>query len=185
MELLRRLIHGPDEWIMTKSGTRFYFQRPTPEMVNIYDIAFALAGINRFTGHTRVTVAQHSVVGSYQVPPWFALEFLMHDAGEAYINDVNRPLKNVLGRKYRRIADRINRVIRAKYGLPLTKSDPVHLVDRRMCLTENRDHMSNQGIDWKGYRHVEPFHSITIQAWTAEYAEQAFMRRFHELTTSH
>lgn len=172
------------EWIMTKSGSRFYFEDPTPDSIHIRDIAFALAGINRFTGHSRITVAQHSVIGSYYVAePRFALEFLLHDAAEAYIGDVNRPLKKLLGKPYRRISDRLDRVIRAKYGLPLIESEEVKLVDARMCLTESRDQMNDAGVDWGFYNGKKPFDFITINPWDAEYAELAFLRRFYELTT--
>lgn len=171
------------EWITTRSGLRFYFEKPTPEMMNIHDIAFALAGINRFTGHSRITVAQHSVIGSYVIHRRFALEFLLHDAAEAYVGDVNRPLKKVLGKKYRRISDRIDRVVRAKYGLPLEESAEVKRVDARMCLTESRDQMNDQGHDWGYYKGIEAFPHIHIYPWTAEQAEREFLRRFDQLWT--
>jgi hypothetical protein len=169
------------EWIRTRSGKKFYFEDPLPEEVVIEDIAFSLAGINRFTGHSRVTVAQHCVVGSYQVPKRFALEFLLHDAAEAYIGDVNRPLKKLIGKSYRRINDRIDRVIRAKYGLPFIESSIVKLVDGRMCLTESRDQMGDGGHDWKFYKVMSPFPDVHITPCSPEEAELNFLERFHEL----
>lgn len=170
------------EWITTKSGIKFHLEDPRSDEIEITDIAFALAGLNRFTGHSRVTVAQHCVIGSYEVPERFALEFLLHDAAEAYVGDVNRPLKNIIGRLYRPVSKRIDRAIRAKYGLPLEESGVVKLVDGRMCLTESRDQMSDRNHEWKEHRALSPFPNIIITVWSSRYAEDSFLRRFHELT---
>lgn len=86
------------EWILTFSGERFYPFSPAPEEVKTKDIAHALANICRFNGHTRgfYSVAAHSVHVSRLVPPEFALEALLHDAAEAYVGDMVRPLKRGL-----------------------------------------------------------------------------------------
>ena len=58
-------------WIQTYTGKAFDLLNPTPEMVEVTDIAHHLALINRFTGATAVpySVAQHSVLVSQVVPP--------------------------------------------------------------------------------------------------------------------
>lgn len=71
---------------------------PSPSEINIEDIAHALARICRYGGHCVgfMSVARHSIwvmerlehLGSKM-----ALTGLLHDAAEAYIGDVPRPLK--------------------------------------------------------------------------------------------
>lgn len=90
---------GP--WIQTVSGKRFYLLDPRPEMICLEDIAHALGQLCRFTGHTRsfLSVAEHSVTVSHLLKPFgpaAELAGLLHDAAEAYIGDVNNPLKVAL-----------------------------------------------------------------------------------------
>ena len=63
------------------------------------------------------------------VPTEFRLEALMHDAAEAYTGDVGTPMKVALGPVFREIEHRIERVIRAKYGLPEKLSPEVKHAD--------------------------------------------------------
>jgi len=48
----------------------FDILNPTPDMINIEDIAHAGSQMNRFTGHCRFPypVTQHERLGSYLVP---------------------------------------------------------------------------------------------------------------------
>ena len=71
--------------------------------IDITDIIHALSMINRYNGHTRFpyTVAQHSVYVAqleykHSNNARQALAGLMHDAAEAYVGDIVRPLKNTL-----------------------------------------------------------------------------------------
>jgi 5'-deoxynucleotidase YfbR-like HD superfamily hydrolase len=82
-------------FIQTLSGKRFDYINSTADDVDIEDIANALSNICRFAGHVPefYSVAQHSVLCSQIVPPEFAFEALMHDAAEAYCQDIPQPLK--------------------------------------------------------------------------------------------
>src|ERR1700674_199080 len=68
---------------------------PLEEDVCIEDIAHSLSLLCRFTGHVKqfYSVGEHSVRVSYLCPPEYQLWGLLHDAGECYAGDVNRPLK--------------------------------------------------------------------------------------------
>src|ERR1700757_1336901 len=85
-----------DAWIQTFSGKRFSLLEPQPDQICIEDIAHALSLQARFTGHVKYhySVAQHCWYASQIVAPEFALEALMHDASEAYIGDMSRPMKH-------------------------------------------------------------------------------------------
>src|SRR5271170_7300011 len=86
-------------WIQTYTGGVFHILDPQQNEIYIKDIAHALAMQCRFTGHVRkfYSIAEHCVLGSHIVPKKLALQFLLHDASEAYIADINRPLKHYTG----------------------------------------------------------------------------------------
>lgn len=86
------------DWIQTYSGRAFYPLAPYPQDVCIEDIAHALSQLCRFGGHCRrfYSVAEHSVLLSRVVVPEFQLWALLHDASEAYLVDVPRPIKKQL-----------------------------------------------------------------------------------------
>lgn len=94
------------EWIETYTGQKFYYSDPESYHYTIYEIAHCLANICRYNGHCSkfFSVAQHSVlcckIGSllcvdygYKINTSTMLGLLLHDAAEAYIGDIVRPLK--------------------------------------------------------------------------------------------
>ena len=103
-----------DEYIRTYTGRKFYALDPHPEDVDIRDIAHALSNNCRWGGHahTFYSVAQHSLFVAYFVP---TLEALLHDASEAYIMDMPRPIKRQMP-EYSAIEDRLMRCIAERFG---------------------------------------------------------------------
>lgn len=84
--------------IETHRGGRFDLSDPDPDDVHIEDIAASLAHTCRFGGHCNqfYSVAHHSLHVSRELPsdnPRLQLLGLLHDAGEAYLGDIPRPLK--------------------------------------------------------------------------------------------
>lgn len=148
------------------------------EDVRIKDIAHALSLINRFTGHsvTPYSVAQHSVHVSKLIAPEYALWGLMHDASEAYLGDVARPLKAMLPH-YKELEEHVQRTIAQVYGLCWPIPEEVKAADNMALLAEKRDLLSVQhewGID------VEPAEEPTVPyEWMV--ARGLFERRFLEL----
>jgi len=133
--------------IETYSGKWFDILDPQPDQIDIESIAHALSMLCRFTGHVKhfYSVGQHSWLGSYIVPENYALEFLLHDSAEAFLGDMNRPLKHLTeaGPAYREIEYKIMAVIRQKFGLPQFQSEIIHTVDNQMLYAEKEQLMSS------------------------------------------
>lgn len=167
----------------TSSGLPFWPTSPRPEDIRFTDIANGLARICRFNGQLdpkveHYSVAQHSVLVSHLVPEEFALEALLHDAAEAYVGDMIRPLKLQDG-IYRAAEARIDLAIRLKYGLPASLSPEVKLADNIMAVTERRDLLSDQiGVDWGAMPDPSP---KTIRPLRAFEARDLFFERAMEL----
>lgn len=84
--------------MLTRSGRIVDLLHVTPEDINLDDIAWALANINRFTGHARrpYSVAEHSINVARLLPEPIKIYGLLHDAHEAYIGDIGTPMKQAL-----------------------------------------------------------------------------------------
>ena len=137
-------------FIYTYSGVRFYPLDPRPEDINIPDIAHALAQSCRFTGHTSkfYSVAEHAVRMACEalkqgMSRELAFVALMHDASEAYIVDVPRPLKAepYFGALYKKYEEGIMEVVAAKYNFAWPMPDEIKILDNRLLNTEQRDLM--------------------------------------------
>lgn len=165
--------------ILTHTGKTFDYLNPKKEQVCIEDIAHALSNICRFTGHTRkfYSVAQHCVLASYIVPVEYAFQALMHDATEAYCNDIAKPLKMIL-RDYQIIESRVEKVIFEKFGLPFALDESVKHADLVMLITEQRDCMAIETESW--LPEVEPLKD-KIEFWSSRESEIRFLRRYDQL----
>lgn len=161
-----------------RSGTYFDLVDPKPEMVNLEDIAHALSMINRYGGHTcyHYSVAEHSVIMSYIVPPLFAKEALLHDAHEAFVGDMIAPLK-ALCPDYAALEQRVGTVVAARFGLPQAMSPEVRHADRQMVRLEQRFAMENADAPWVDATMPE----ARILNLCPHQAKAAFLSRANEL----
>jgi 5'-deoxynucleotidase YfbR-like HD superfamily hydrolase len=161
---------------------------PLEEDVCIEDIAHSLSLLCRFTGHVKqfYSVGEHSVRVSYLCPAEHQLWGLLHDAGESYAGDVNRPLKYSPGMEaYRAYEKNVQQVISLRYNLLMEEPKEVKAADDRLLVTEQRDLM--WGVTSAGNVQKERLHGIlplfeTIVPWTTEQTERTFLMRFSELT---
>lgn len=181
-------------WTQTRYGHKISPLAPDLTSIDIRDIAYGLAGQNRFGGHARAirghryNVAQHSVHVSEQVPPPFALRGLLHDASEAYLGDVPRPLKSLDAFKgYREAEAHLEAVIYQKYGLQpydWKGIDTVKTADILLLGIEARDLMQPL-VDppaWQWCLDAIGDNNFRIHTvWSPDEAEWRFLKRFEEL----
>lgn len=161
-------------WIQTLSGRQFDLLNPTREQVYLPDIIRALSQINRFTGHTRFpySVALHSVYMARALyrdtgDRKLAYEGLMHDATEAYVGDVSKPLKGLLP-DYRRVEKRVERLICEVFKLPFPACRGlVKEYDKRIQLTE-RNALFRDVDEWPGFETTQPLGGIQILRSTTQ-----------------
>jgi hypothetical protein len=177
---------GP--WIQTYTGKKFYPLDPRAEEVNINDIAYVLAGEWRFGGHCspRISVAQHSVMVSEHLPLNLALWGLLHDASEAYVRDLNRPIKQRLP-EYKSIENRIMEVIAEKFNLPWPMPDEIHTPDERVMAGEANVCMAPLQPGFYSSCGHEPvvYEGHVIRPWGCKKAYRKFLHRFGELNLLH
>jgi hypothetical protein len=135
--------------ILLCSGAYIDLENPQAEVMTPEVIARALSRICRFTGHTSrfYSVAEHSYRMSYLVPPAFALEALMHDAAEAFVGDMAKPLKNQLW-AYTAYEEGIWAELSERYQLPLELSPEIKHADLVMLKWEKRDLMPATNEQW-------------------------------------
>lgn len=103
----------------TATGKKINILNPDPDTIDIEDIAIALSNICRFGGNIKqfYSVAQHSMLVCSLAPPHLKLEALLHDSAEAYVGDVIKPLKVILGTKYEAMEARFMAAICFKFQL--------------------------------------------------------------------
>ncbi len=77
--------------VLTVHGRKIDLLAPRPEDIYWPDVCFALANINRFTGHTTIPVAQHSVIVCDLVADFAKPHALIHDAKEYIKGDDSTP----------------------------------------------------------------------------------------------
>lgn len=174
---------GP--WIETFSGKKFHLLNPHPDEVCIEDIAHALGNVCRFAGHIKrfLSVAEHSVNVS-KLCPNDRLWGLLHDASEAYIGDLSRPMKRLtpVGPPYVEIESRIMRVVCEKFGLPPEMPAAVHAADNAMLMAEKRALMTtlswqdDQSSNDDGSQRVVA--NIVPMCWYSGMAEAIFLDEY-------
>lgn len=167
-------------WLQTYTGKVFWPLDPRAEDVDINDIAQALANQCRYGGHVKqfYSVAEHSVHVSKAVPHAHALWGLLHDASEAYLVDVPRPIKIHMP-EYRAWEARLMAVICARFGLFGVMPASVKVADNRMLATEQAAIMNPCARSWENTG--PKIDTIAVACWPPNVARAMFLRRFHDL----
>jgi len=158
-------------WIETYTGKFVNPLKLKPEDIDIKDIAHALSLQCRFNGHCEYfySVAEHSIrVSGLLQGLDNQLTGLLHDATEAYMADIARPVKWALP-DIRNVEGIIKIAINEKFDLKGDWRD-VKKADNILLATEARDLMCTKGVDWYFDNDIKPLeYKITpMESWNAE-----------------
>jgi len=157
--------------IRTYTGRYVNLLDPDPSTINIIDIAHALSNQCRFAGHipSFYSVAEHSIAVSNLVDDTHALAALMHDAAEAYLLDIPRPLKALLP-QYETIETKFLSVIAAVFGFQYPFNPQIIEYDNFMLEYEWNHYVINPN-DFSERVHKTP-----------DLAKNLFLKEFNKLS---
>lgn len=126
--------------MVTSTGRLFDLESAQPRDISLEDIAHHLALISRFSGATvfPYSVAQHSclaveIASEHTSDPLSLLHVLLHDAHEAYLNDIIHPFKKRLNQETNLIQDlssKLDQVIWKSLGIPTPSQEINDLIAR-------------------------------------------------------
>jgi 5'-nucleotidase len=169
------------DWIQTFTGRAFYPLSAQVDDIDPDDIAHALSLICRYGGHvTRYySVAEHSVLLSHAVAPEDALWALLHDAAEAYVGDMVRPLKYLIPR-FRAIERELMVVICDRFGLNPVCPAAVKAADTRIMIDERATLLAPSQQPWTSLEGLAPL-GVTVEGWAPPVAERRFLARLDNL----
>lgn len=152
-------------------------RHPTPEMIHIEDIAESLAKNCRWGGLIRphFSVAQHSCLVSYLAPSDLRFAALLHDASEAYLGDVKKPVKVLLGSIYYQMEMGFMHVISERFGVNYGDFLRVKEFDIKAADIEFDAFFKND------YTVLERVFNSEQPCWPHEVAAEMFLSTFNEL----
>lgn len=177
-------------FVRTYTGRKFYPLNPEPDQIDIVDIANSLAKICRYAGHLpwMYSVAEHSIHCSHLVKPDIMLEALLHDAAEAYISDLPRPVKRCLP-EYKTLETKVEAVIAEKFQLAtdVLTHQAVKYVDNKILLKEFAvffpTHVEDLNVDVtpseRSFPHI--MDSPNYRPLDPEMAKQLFLQQYEIL----
>lgn len=176
-------------WLQTISGKKVSFIEPNIDDIDIEDIAWGLSRECRFNGHTKgkwgYSVAQHSVLVSRNCEN--KLWGLLHDAPEAYLRDIPRPLKQFFKDKgitfYEELENKFLVLVAMKFDLSWPIPPDIKIADDLLLVTESRDLKSPLHPDWI-YQEANGYPTLIskIEPWEPEWARSQFLLEFDFLT---
>lgn len=168
------------DWMQTKSGGKFWPLDPRAGEIELEDIAHALSMICRFGGHCLrfYSVAEHCVLLSRAAPRPYKKWALLHDASEAYLLDLPRPLKASLP-DYKRAENVVARAIAFRFNLHLGIPGIVKDLDRRILLDERAQNMTPTSETWST-DDARPL-GVVLQFWSPDRARREFLDEYERI----
>jgi hypothetical protein len=164
------------DWMQTFTGRQFWPLDPRVDEIDIRDIAHSLSQQCRYAGHCDrfYSVAEHSVLMSRYATPVNRLAVLLHDAAEAYLVDVPRPVKKELV-GYADIEHLLDLRIAQTFGFNYPWPEEVKALDDAILHDEKAQLMRPAPVDWclRG----KPL-GVDIECWGPFEAEVNFLKVF-------
>jgi len=169
--------------IVTYTGRLFWPLNPKLEDINLLDICHALGNQCRFTGHTTsfYSVAEHSCRVHDNLPHEYRMAGILHDASEAYLMDLAKPVKEQDAMSlFREAEDNLMRLVGKKYGFNFPYADEVSKVDKILLNTEYRDLMSKNELRTADFNGSKPLET-RIVPWSPQVAKFEMITRLEKL----
>ena len=178
------------------SGKKIDLNHPTPEAVDIEDIAHALSLTCRFGGHCRrfYSVAEHSLLVEQlqhknrdeysKIPnPALSMALLLHDSAETYIGDIITPLKRLLHSEILDIEYTWLSAVERHFGLGTTLSNPEPDIKKYdlEALSIEAIALFNPVPQWYTMPPIEKMKRIPLACCTPEQAKKKFLSRFRAI----
>lgn len=176
------------DFITTYSKINFTPLEPKIEDIKIEDIAHALSLMCRANGHYSefYSVGAHCLncydeAVARRETPRIRMACLLHDASEAYLSDITRPVKKNLER-YMEIEEKLQNMIYEKFV-----GEPLNDYEKQMVKT-----IDDALLYWEFYEFSavklgdsEPFVAMTPDFYkgTMKQVEQAFFDAFNEINS--
>lgn len=166
--------------IMLASGKVFDFLDPHGSDFDIEDVAHGLAHVCRYAGQCRdfYSVAEHSLLVSDFVAD-YRYEALLHDAAEAFIGDVTRPLKQLLP-EYKAIEAMVEDAVAERFSLDRNYRNVVKAADLAVLAAEQAQVMAPGTDSWAKEAGVQPA-DIVVRFLGPREAKYEFLKRFESL----
>jgi len=167
--------------IVTYTGKLLNLFEPNPDDIDLESIASALSKICRFGGHLKkhYSVAEHSVFATILAiqenePPEILKSLLLHDAAEAFLGDVVKPLKNELA-EYFVFEERMEKCIEQKFSIEIKKNwDRIKLYDNTMFHIENKQ-LRNRNDTNGSTNYIKVNKELLLPCWNHELAKTEFL----------
>lgn len=171
------IVSRKGDWMQTASGKQFWPLDPRVEEIDIGDIAHSLAMQCRYGGHSLrfYSVAEHCVHVARHAPAGLELAALLHDASEAYLSDVIRPIKSHLA-NYATFESRLEQVIADRFGIAWPIPAEVKRLDTAILADERDQNMNPPPVPWHDV--TESPLGVTLQFWTPATARWEFLSAF-------
>jgi hypothetical protein len=180
------VMSGRGDWMQTFTGRAFYPLAAEVDDIDPRDIAHALSLTCRYGGHVQrfYSVAEHCLLLSNVVAPEHALWALLHDATEAYVGDVIRPLKRNLP-AYVEIENRLMEVICDRFGLDPVFPEEVRTADSRILHDERAALLGPSPRQWgAALESLKPL-DVEVRGLSSETVETLYLARLAGLTGGH
>ena len=160
------------------SGQVIDLREPTPEMIHPEDIIGGLSKICRFGGQIPCfySVAQHSVLVEHYAPVHLKRAALLHDATEAYLGDVIKPLKHLLGESYGFMEEAFAKAIFTRFNEPIENLALVKQYDLDAYELEKEAFKYGNMIRWSQVWKKELEYLVAV--WGPQYAGSRFKVHF-------
>ncbi len=168
-------------FIRVNSGGYLDLLDPKPKQFTFRDIAKALSKICRYGSQCDrfYSVAEHSLhCSNVAKDDCLGREVqaacLMHDAAEAFIGDIIKPLKNLLP-QYLEIEAKLEAIIESKYSVDFSNAS-VKQIDLELLFHERRSLFSEDAEVWLGQDKARRL-SFPINCYTPDSVEPLFLAR--------